>query len=224
MYAGSLKTPSARSTAQWPGRVEQVPSAFRKIIGRRAFRWLRSSYAWTKHEVRAGSVVPLPRRLRLWRRGFYAESAAIYDLKNGRARDYISDFAHESRLREVNTHNDLFAHKLVLRSFLTAMGFPQPETVALIHEGRILLEPFGGLPTYATPAALERLLLAHGTPCILKPEDGGSGRDVALIKPDEGRLVLQRGKQVEPLELERLVGELAAAHGPGRMSLTTIEG
>jgi hypothetical protein len=219
MYAGSLKTPSARRTASWPGRVEHVPSALRKLIGRRAFQWLRSGYTWTKHEVRARSGVPVARRLGLWRRGFYAESAAIYDLNNGRAGDYISDFAHESRLREVNTHNDLFAHKLVLRSFLTAMGFPQPETVALIHEGRILLEPFGGDPTFATPAALERILLEHGTACILKPEDGGSGREVALVTSREGRLVLQRGPRSEPLDLDRLVRDLASMHGPGRMCL-----
>jgi Sugar-transfer associated ATP-grasp len=216
-------TPTAASTLRsFPhlGRTDELPSTLRKVVGPGAYRLLRSSYGMAKHELQARDTgVPWRRKLAMWRRGFFAESAVIYDLPRNDLSDYVSDFDRSRWLREINGHNEIFAHKLVLRSFLLAMGFVQPETKAIVHNGRILLEPFSGNPRYVTPEQLGRLLLEDGGDFIVKPEDGSSGERLFVLRNEGGRLLVQRGREVEPIDFAAYVAALAATDGTRRMTL-----
>ncbi len=90
--------------------------------------------------------LPLSRKLRLWRRGFYSRSALLYEFPRDDEREYLSDYAHPVRCWRLNAWQAIYDRKLALRAFLLAMGFRQAETAAYIHGGRVLLDPF-------TPAA-----------------------------------------------------------------------
>src|SRR3954451_8002543 len=127
---------------KWEGAAAELPSTLRKLVGTRVYQNLKSAYGWLKHERTTPTSLPLSRKLKVWRRGFFAESAALYDLERNDPEEYLSDFMRAARWREINAHNDFFAHKLVLRSFLLAMGFRQAETVALIFQGKIVADPF----------------------------------------------------------------------------------
>jgi hypothetical protein len=83
-----------------------------------------------------------------WRRGFRAESAAVYDLAPNDIRCSVSDDM-RARCAALNPMPAFYSDKLMLRAFLLTRGFPQPETVAFIGDGNGLLNPLG--QPYALP-------------------------------------------------------------------------
>jgi putative polysaccharide biosynthesis protein len=203
----------------WKGSVDELPSALRKLVGDRTYQFLRSSYGWVKHEALTRTGLPIERKLGTWRRGFYAESAAIYDFPRNDPDDYVSDFTQALRIREINANNEMFAHKIVLRSFLLAMGYPQPETIAFIHDGRILLEPFAGDAPYGTPEALAARLAREDADYIVKPEDGAFGHQLFLLRAEGGALRCRRGTDTEAFDVACFVHELRARDGSSRVTL-----
>src|SRR4051812_42005916 len=96
--------PSAIPQFPQPGSVTE--GVFTRLLGRRASQTFKAAYGWLKHEHRDRTQLPVTRKLQMWRQGFYAESAMLYDLPRNDARDYLSDFALATRLGDVNSHND----------------------------------------------------------------------------------------------------------------------
>jgi hypothetical protein len=171
-----------------------------------------------KHEKNAHTDLALPQKLSAWRRGFFAESAMLYDLSRNDPRDYLSDFARAARCREINPHNEFFNHKLVLRSFLLAMGFRQAETVALLYEGKILSNPFRGDARQMEPGELEEQLTSTGRNYIVKPEDGACGQDLFLLERRGGELVRRRGRSTAAFDLPGLLRETGSDQPHPRMT------
>jgi len=203
---------------KWEGTMAELPSTLRKLVGTRAYQNLKSAYGWVKHERRNRPSMPLKRKLQVWRRGFFAESATMYDFDRNNPAEYLSDFTRAARWRDINAHNEFFAHKLVLRSFLLAMGFRQAETLALLFEGKIVGSPFSPDAQHITPDELIRQLLSRGGSYIIKPEDGASGKDVLLLENRGGELIIRRGPEVTPFTVANLVA-LSAAGDPPHMTL-----
>jgi hypothetical protein len=174
-----------------------------------------------KHEKNDHSDLPMGRKLSVWRRGFFAESAALYDLPRNDPRDYLSDYARAAYCREINHHNEFFKHKLVLRSFLLAMGFRQAETVALLYEGNILSNPFRGDARQIQPADLEEQLASSKRKYIVKPEDGACGRGLFLLEHRDGELVQRNGRRAVPFDLAALLRETGSDQP--RPGMTFIE-
>ncbi len=194
----------------WQAALAELPSARRKAAGTRAYRYLKSVYGWLKHETLNQTRLPWKHKLGMWRRGFFAESAALYELERNDPGEYLSDFSRAARWREVNAHDGFFNHKLILRSFLLAMGFRQAETLALINQGRIVGSPFGGDARHIEPDELMKRLLAGQRHYILKPEDGASGRDVFLLENRGNELMRRRGRGIEQFDLRGLLRSTAA--------------
>lgn len=189
------------------------------------YQTARSCYRFLRHERRTPTSVPLTRKLGMWRRGFFAESAAIYDLPHNDVTHYLSDYQHLVRCSRVNSWNALYRHKLVLRSMLTAMGLPQPCTEAVVLDGRILVGPFGGNPRYVSPDELLEHLARDGGmhEYLVKPEDGPRTRAIFLLSCRDGRFFRHRGRAVERIDAEDLLAELRASEKGRPASAILIE-
>ncbi|MGH9346047.1 MAG: sugar-transfer associated ATP-grasp domain-containing protein [Vicinamibacterales bacterium] len=140
----------------------------------------------------------LRHKLTWWPRGFRADTAAVYDLAHHDWHDYVSDYARVYRCVNINPARAFFDQKLMLRAFLLARGFPQPETIALFERGHVLLNPLSGSPESSSIGDLQRRLLDDGGRFIVKPEGTGRGKGVFLVTARDGRLVRQRGPDVRP--------------------------
>src|SRR6187200_1509098 len=124
-----------------PGRSRSPGAALRRA-DLRLYQTARHSYQWAKHERKAHTNLPLRSKLQMWRRGFFAESAAIYDFPRNNPQQYLSDYQHFVRCSRINAWEGLYVRKMGLRSFLLALGFRRAETIALIHQRQILHRPF----------------------------------------------------------------------------------
>ena len=209
---------------RWDGKVEQLPSTLRKLLGTRGYQTLQAVFRWMKHERKAHADVPLPRKLDMWRRGFFAESATIYDFPRNNPDLYLSDYQHFHMGHLINGWEGLYDHKLGLRSLLLAKGFRQAETVAYIYEGRILADPFSGAARYVSPEEIIEALRSEGEGAcwILKPEDGLRGEGLFMLEYRDGQFWIQRGRDVEAFNLEAFLNSLEQRK-PGSAGAMLIE-
>jgi hypothetical protein len=88
------------------------------------------------------------------------------------------------------------------------MGFRQAETLAYIHERRILAAPFSDEAAYISLDDLLPLLCRDNASYIVKPEDGWCGEDIFLLVQRNGAFVRRRGQQEEPFDFDAYMGEL----------------
>ncbi|HEX3244885.1 MAG TPA: hypothetical protein VHX16_05730, partial [Chloroflexota bacterium] len=86
----------------------------------RFYQTARSSYHWAKHERKARTGLPFQTKLAMWRRGFFAESATIYDFPRNNPAEYLSDFQHFVRCGRINAWEGIYTRKLGLRAILLA--------------------------------------------------------------------------------------------------------
>jgi len=168
-------------------------------LGASAFESVRSVYRLARGEERSAPF-PLRHKIEWWRRGFRADSAAIYDLPRNDWRDYVSDYMRDHRCSTINPAPGVFDQKLLFRSFLLMRGFKQAETVAVSALGNILLNPLDG-PRYVASEEFERWLVADGGSFVMKPQDGSRGQDIFLVEVRDGALVRRRGTRQSPFRL-----------------------
>jgi hypothetical protein len=133
-----------------------------------------------------------------WRRGFLADSAALFELTPDTFHEYLNDYVRENRAVLLNGLPHVFDHKLVLRALMLRHGFAQADTVALIARADAQLHPLGPDAQLLSLAELEDAMRRDGGPFIVKPQDGGFGRGVALVETRNGALVRRRGRIVGP--------------------------
>jgi hypothetical protein len=176
----------------------------------RLYQIARSSYHWAKHERKARTGLPFQTKLAMWRRGFFAESATIYDFPRNNPAEYLSDFQHFVRCGRINAWEGIYTRKLGLRAILLAMGFRQPETLAYIHERRILVDPFSDAARYISlDELLQRLATGDaGQGYIIKPEDGWCGEDIILLTCREGQFYRRRGRDEEAFDFDQYMAGL----------------
>jgi hypothetical protein len=142
-------------------------------------------------------------KLTWWPRGFRADTAAVYDFARNDWRDYVSDYTRVHRCVTINSARGFFDQKLLLRTFLLARGFSQPETIALVDRGQVLFRPLSEVPETMSPRELERWLIEDGGRFVVKPEGRGRGKGVLLVtSTPDGTLVAQRGRDVRPFSLD----------------------
>jgi hypothetical protein len=163
------------------------------------YQTVRAGYQWALHERHADTPLPLGRKLAMWRRGFFAASALIYDLPRNAPKDYLSDFQRLVRCGRINAWEGLYKRKLGLRAMLRARGFRQPETIAYIHERRALTDPFSANGRYVSLEDLQqRLLLDQGLCYILSAEEEGRKEESTVVVARGGELYhLQAGSESE---------------------------
>jgi hypothetical protein len=195
------------SSAGSAGRYGSVATALRRA-DLKLYQTARSSYQWLKHERRARTGLPFRQKMEMWRRGFFAESATIYDLPRNNPADYLSDYQHFVRCGRINAWEGFYTHKLGLRSLLLAMGFRQAETLAYIHERRIMADPFSEDARYITLDELFTLLGSGKASYIVKPEDGWCGEDIFLLTHRDGKFVRRRGQDEEAFDFDAYMSDL----------------
>jgi Sugar-transfer associated ATP-grasp len=192
---------------RWDSKVDQLPSILRQLLGVRGYQTLQATAGWLKHERSAHSEVPLRRKLAVWRRGFFAESAMLYDLPANNPGSYLTDYQHLTMGLRINGWEGLYNHKLGLRAFLLAKGMRQPETLAYLYEGQILIHPFTTQSGFVTPSDLADLLRQDGEAAewIVKPEDGLRGEGLFTLRVRQHEFWIQRGREVQRFDLEQFL-------------------
>src|SRR5919112_1645946 len=100
------------------------------------YQTVRTTHGWMKKEWQAPPTgLPPTRELDMWRRGLFPRAGTIFHPPPDETRDYLSDYQHYVRCSRINAWNGFYGHKMVLRSFLLAIGLRQANTVALVLDG-----------------------------------------------------------------------------------------
>ena len=192
---------------RWDGKVDQLPSTLRKLLGADGYQRLQAIVRWLKHERKARTGLPLSSKLAMWRRGFFAESATIYDLPANDPRLYLTDYQHFYMGQWINDWEGFYDHKLSLRALLLAKGLRQAETVGYIYEGRVLAEPFKGRARFVSVDEVVDLLRreGEGASWIVKPEDGLRGEGLFLLEYHDRKFWVRRGREAQPCDLREVL-------------------
>jgi hypothetical protein len=180
----------------------------KSVVGHDLYASARSVY-WLARGEELRTPFPLRHKINAWRRGFFADSAIVYDLGRNDPRDYVSDDMRR-RCSRINPIPNFFRNKLAFRSVLLTRGFPQPDTVAFLAGGNIVLNPLGqpavGPSRYVDAEELERLLIAEGGQFIFKPEDGHRGQGIFVAEVRDGALIRRRGTAARPFRVAEVAG------------------
>jgi hypothetical protein len=171
-------------------------------VGPALYTSARSIYRMAMDREERHSPLSLRAKVAAWRRGFAADSAAIFDFARNNPDDYIGEYLREYRCSQINPANEFYAHKLMWRSFMINAGFPQAETVALVAYGQVVMYPFDSARRrYVSPAEAERWLVEDGGVFIFKPEKGDRGQGIFLVHARDGALVRQRGDHTSRFQI-----------------------
>ena len=187
----STLTP-ALSSVQKPRGLKRL---LRAALGPRAYRALRQ-VQWCAMADYRDRRFSWSEKLWAWRRGFTADSAALYEFPREDWREYLSDYVRENPAAAINAVPQFFDQKLMLRALLLRHGFAQAETVALIGRADAQIDPLGAGSRLVSLTELQEALSRDGGPFIVKPQDSGFGYGVAMIEARAGALVKRRGRKV----------------------------
>jgi hypothetical protein len=132
-------------------------------------------------------------KLRWWRLGFRPSSAQMYRFPRPELRDYVSDYTENYGSLHLNPVEAVFEHKMIQQSLLQAAGAVMPELVAVLYRGHAVLHPLTPHARPVPPSELERALVAAAGEYIIKPDAGGGGDNVALLRVEKGALVRYDG-------------------------------
>jgi hypothetical protein len=193
-----------------------MKEALRAALGAKAYRLLRS-IQWAAFSDYRDQRFSWSEKAWAWRRGFLAETAAFYNLRETSWRDYLSDYIRANTAASINGVPQFFDQKLVLRSILLRHGFAQAETLALVRAADAQLDPLGKGSRLVSLAELEEVMRRDGGPFIVKPQDSGLGYGVSKVEARDGLLVKQRGLSttpytVKPARTSALVERAIAQH------------
>lgn len=130
--------------------------------------------------------IPWHRRLRLWRHGFLGESHLLYNLASNDRRLYVSDYARYVRSPMINFGggNAVLNDKLIFYYAMVSLSAPVPAVYGIVDRGVTWIDPPPGFDTSNGVVGL----LRSGQESVLKPVDGGMGRDVHVISLDDGKM------------------------------------
>lgn len=188
-------------TSVAPGGARPRPRGLRRVItaalGPTAYRALRQAQ-WAAVTEYRDRRFTWAEKLWAWRRGFLADSAALYGLPRQDWREYLSDYIREQQTVVINGAPEFFDQKLILRALLLRHGFPQADTVALIGRADAQIDPLGAGCRLASLADLQEAMRRDEGPFIVKPQDSGFGFGVALVETRDGVLVRRRGHKTSP--------------------------
>jgi hypothetical protein len=181
-----------------PGvRPRGLKRVLRAALGPRLYRSVRA-IQWAAFTEHRDARFSWPEKAWAWRRGFLAQSVALYGLSEGDWREYLPDYVRENTAAGINGLPLFFDQKLVLRSILLRHGFAQAETVALLRGADVQLDPLGPRSRLGTLTDLEEMMRRDGGPFIVKPQDSGFGNGVALVEVRDGTLIRHRGRRTVP--------------------------
>ena len=139
-----------------------------------------SRVAWEWRQAsKTAKATSWRRQLDVWRHGFYARQARMFDFNAHGFAPYLSEYTRRRSLVRLNgTHGRLLGDKLVAFLYLRAIGTPTPEVHGFSHGERLqLLDPT------ARRRGLEWLLEQRGK-LVVKPRGGSGGQGFAVLAHD----------------------------------------
>ncbi len=145
--------------------------------GRRIAKRLRLEL----QEARANTQTSSWRRqVDVWRHGFVARQARLFDFDQFGFDGYLSEWARQRRVQRLNRNAVVLGDKLIAGVMLRTVGTPTPALHGVM-DGREVVP----LDPVAVRVPLDALLERHGR-LVLKPRDGSHGRGFALLERRDG--------------------------------------
>lgn len=132
------------------------------------------------------------RQLDLWRHGFVAKQALLFDFDRYGFDSYLSEFERKRRLHRLNRNATVFADKLFSFLYLREIGAPTPTVYGFVDGEQLVM-----LNEHDRREGIGRLLEHHGR-LVAKPRGGAHGRGVLLLERTPDR-TLVNGREVEDL-------------------------
>ncbi len=120
------------------------------------------------------------RQVDVWRHGFVARQARLFDFDQFGFDGYLSEWARQRRVQRLNRNATVLNDKLIAGVMLRTIGTPTPALFGVVDgEDVVPLDPSG------ERTALETVLERQGR-LVLKPRDGSHGRGFALMERRDG--------------------------------------
>ena len=120
------------------------------------------------------------RQVDVWRHGFVARQARLFDFDRFGFDGYLSEWARQRRVQRLNRHATVLGDKLIAGVMLRTIGTPTPTVFGVVDGEEIVpLDPASEQIT------LDALLQRHGR-LVVKPRDGSHGRGFALLERRDG--------------------------------------
>lgn len=164
-----------------------------------------AGYTWLLRRIlRPKLSVPWLTSLRMWRHGMVGETSVLYDFKNNRIVDYLSDFRMHTRAIRINTeYNPVLNDKLIL-SCLIGSVVRVPEVYSVIERGRLVpFHPDAGIGT--TDELIEACRQRKAI--VAKPKGMGSGAGFCKLEHTNGQLLFN-GESVTPEQLDSRIASM----------------
>jgi len=153
----------------------------------------------------------LRRQFDVWRHGFVARQAVLFDFDRYGYEPFLSEFERKRRLPRLNRNTALLKDKLLAFLFFREIGMPSPTVFAFAFvdvRGQVSLDG------QDSQGGIEEVLRRHGK-LIVKPRDGAHGRGILLMEQD-GERTLVNGEEVSDLsefiDDRVIVSEFAEQH------------
>jgi len=134
-------------------------------------------------ELNSRPGLPWKRRLRAWKSGFTSSAWVQYQLDENDPDLYVTDLSAELSLYKINgIFNPIIADKLIFSRLLTAHQVPQPDVIAVIHDGKFFEENASYDPDL--PGSLTRSLARYPRQ-VFRPTWCGRGHGIFVLSQDD---------------------------------------
>jgi len=140
----------------------------------------------------------LARPVDVWRRGFVARQALLFDFRTYGFDAFVSEVERKKKLPRLNGNSNLFADKLFSYLYLREIAAPTPSVYAFTDAGRIVVLNERGDTSSMDANSMDALLQRHGK-LVVKPRYGAHGRGFCRVERANGSIQVS-GRRATTLE------------------------
>ena len=156
------------------------------------------------HERKARVNIGILQKIRLWRRGFYANKYILYRLDRNSPKHYLSDYDRVMKTSKVNSfYKVMLDDKLYFSLMMKKLGDYVPEVYGVITNGEVHF--FDNKKKDHRAGIVE--FVRENRRVVLKPQKGGGGRGVMVAACENGNILLN-GREIPDDEFLSVVKEL----------------
>ena len=163
-------------------------------------------FAFARAARRARVGLPLRKRLRAWRLGFFPSSYLLYDLDRNNPLDYLPDTTN-IHFTLSDSHHPTLSNKLSFSRLMQLYAMPHPEVLGTYIRGQLHLFERSAKTQGDLPSSLQHLMDRHGS-IVLKPNKNGQGRGIIIVKSNDHSQITINGVCSDINELVELMASL----------------
>lgn len=144
------------------------------------------------HERKSRVNIGILEKIRLWKKGFYANKYILYQLDRNNPERYLSDYDRLTKTSKINSfYKVMLDDKLYFSLMMKKMGDYMPEVYGVISNG----EPhFFDSKKKDHPVNIVEFVRENRR-VVLKPQKGGGGRGVMIAVCENGNILLN-GREI----------------------------